>query len=106
MKFVRVALPVPLYRYFDYLLPLECSVLQGARVVVPFGKQKKVGIVVDFPEQSDIALEKLKPIEAVLDQEAIFNEEMWQLLLWAARYYHEPMGEVLKSAQPVKLRTV
>lgn len=104
MKLVRVALPVPLYRYFDYLLPSTFSVLQGARVVVPFGKQKKVGIVVDFPKQSEIALEKLKPIEAVLDQEAIFNEEMWQLLLWAARYYHEPIGEVLNSALPVKLR--
>lgn len=36
MKLIRVALPVPLHRYFDYL-PLENSIpVKGARVVVPF----------------------------------------------------------------------
>ncbi|WP_025342328.1 primosomal protein N' [Mannheimia varigena] len=99
-----MALNVPLHRYFDYLLPDELNVCKGSRVVVPFGRQTKIGIAVDFPQESDVPSDKLKPITAVLDLESIFDDEMWQLLTWAARYYHAPVGEVLNSALPVKLR--
>lgn len=104
MKLIRVALPVPLNRYFDYLLPDYFSAVKGARVSVPFGNQTKVGIVIDFPETSDIPAEKLKPIKEVLDLESVFDDEMFTLLNWAAKYYHAPIGEVLSSALPVKLR--
>lgn len=104
MKFIRVALPVPLYRYFDYLPLNGIMPVKGSRVVVPFGYQTKVGIVVDFPLASDIPEDKLKPIQAVLDQESVLDEKLWQLLVWAARYYHAPIGDVLNSALPVKLR--
>ncbi|OOH86418.1 primosomal protein N' [Pasteurellaceae bacterium 15-036681] len=102
-----MALAVPLARYFDYLLPLDIpfdTVKKGARVVVPFGSQSKLGIVVDFPETSDIPSEKLKPISQLLDDNSLFDDEIWQLLDWAARYYHAPLGEVLQSALPIKLR--
>ena len=104
MKLIRVALPVPLNRYFDYLLPDFFSAVKGARVSVPFGSQTKVGIVIDFPETSDIPVEKLKPIKVVLDLEPIFDEEIFKLLNWASSYYHAPIGEVLTSALPIKLR--
>ena len=104
MKLIRVALPVPLNRYFDYLLPDFFSVTKGARVSVPFGSQTKVGIVIDFPDTSDFPVEKLKPIKAVLDLEPIFDEEIFKLLNWASSDYHAPIGEVLTSALPVKLR--
>lgn len=104
MNLVRIALPVPLAQYFDYLLPDEFSVVKGARVVVPFGTQTKIGVVVDFPTETDIPHEKLRPIETVLDEHSLFDDEIWQLLTWAARYYHAPLGEVLQSALPVKLR--
>ncbi|MBF0785568.1 primosomal protein N' [Muribacter muris] len=104
MKLVRLALPVPLARYFDYLLPEPLHAEKGVRVRVPFGRQEKIGIVVDFPTETVIATEKLKPISAVLDEHSLFSQEMWQLLEWAAHYYHAPFGEVLHSALPVKLR--
>ncbi|MCK3654535.1 primosomal protein N' [Pasteurellaceae bacterium Macca] len=104
MKLVRLALPVPLARHFDYLLPQEMPITQGARVRVPFGRQEKIGIVIGFPEESDVPKEKLKAISEVLDQHNLFDEEMWHLLTWAANYYHAPLGEVLVSALPVKLR--
>lgn len=103
-KLVRVALPVPLHRYFDYLLPPFLSAVKGVRVEVPFGNQTKIGVVVDFPKTSDVSEDKIKPIKAVLDLEPIFDEEIWALLSWAARYYHAPIGEVVINALPVKLR--
>lgn len=104
MNLIRVALNVPLHRYFDYLLPENLLVKKGARVEVPFGRQSKIGIVLDFPTQSDVSADKLKPIKAVLDNKSLFKTEMFKLLEWSADYYHTPLGEVLHSALPVKLR--
>lgn len=104
MKLVRLALNVPLARFFDYLLPDDVNAVIGARAVVPFGRQEKVGIVVGFPQSSDVPVEKLKPVSAVLDNESLFDDEIFSLLQWAANYYHAPFGEVLHSALPVKLR--
>lgn len=104
MTLIRLALPVPLARYFDYRLPVPLTAVKGARVLVPFGNQQKVGIVVDFPAQSEIAPDKLKNVLAVLDNHSLFDDESWRLLHWAANYYHAPLGEVLASALPAKLR--
>ncbi|HBO39460.1 MAG TPA: primosomal protein N' [Pasteurellaceae bacterium] len=104
MQFVRIALAIPLMRFFDYLLPADLQPTVGSRVLVPFGTQKRVGILVDFPEKSEIPLTQLKPVLACLDGESLFNRDMWRLLNWAAGYYQVALGEVLFSALPVKLR--
>lgn len=104
MKLVRVALAVPLFQFFDYSLPTELCPVIGGRVVVPFGTQKRVGIVVEFPKQSEVSVTQLKPIHEVLDKQGLFNESIWALLHWAANYYQAPMGEALFQALPVKLR--
>ena len=53
MQIVRVALDVPLHRFFDYLAPAG-EVLTvadiGVRVRVPFGRQAKIGVVVELPK--------------------------------------------------------
>ncbi len=65
MQIVRVALDVPLHRFFDYLAPAG-EVLTaadiGVRVRVPFGRQAKIGVVVGLPESSDFAPEQLKSV--------------------------------------------
>ena len=104
MPFARIALPVPLHRYFDYILPASMKVVVGARVLVPFGMQQRVAVVVDVVEQTDVPEEQLKPVLACLDDTSLFSPESWQFLSWAANYYHTPLGEVLSQALPVKLR--
>ncbi|WP_439328209.1 primosomal protein N' [Lonepinella sp. BR2357] len=104
MQIVRVALNVPLMRCFDYLLPQKVNIQIGMRVLVPFGARKLVGVVVELPETSDLPPEQLKQVIEVLDEQSIFSEQSWKLLHWAANYYHAPLGEVLFSALPVKLR--
>ena len=100
---VRVALPVPLRRQFDYLAAEPLPAV-GCRVRVSFGRQQMVGLVTDHPEQSDLPLEKLKPILEVLDPAPLLPPTLWQLLLWSAHYYQHPLGEVLQHALPVLLR--
>ena len=83
MKIVRVALAVPLPRLFDYLFPDDVSLQIGTRVLVPFGTQKRVAIVADFPTKSDVPEDKLKTILQPLDLAPLFTPIYWDLLHWA-----------------------
>jgi primosomal protein N' (replication factor Y) len=103
----RVVLDMPLRRPFDYLPPQDASgkpVRPGVRVRVPFGRQRLIGVVTEEAASSDIAPERLKPILEVLDAEPVLDAPMLALLMWAAEYYHHPLGEVLAAALPKSLR--
>ena len=105
MPIAQVALQVPLARTFDYLIPEGMQVTIGCRVQVAFGKQRQaVGIVMAVKERSELPIESLKPVSALLDRTSLFPEPLWRVLLWAAEYYHYPIGEVLFHALPVLLR--
>ncbi|EIW9153155.1 TPA: primosomal protein N', partial [Klebsiella pneumoniae] len=101
MSVAHVALPVPLPRTFDYLLPEGMAVKAGCRVRVPFGKQERIGIVAAVSERSELPLDELKPVAEALDDEPVFSTTVWRLLMWAAEYYHHPIGDVLFHALPV-----
>lgn len=110
---VQVALPVPLYRVFDYSLPAETSVSPhvlipqiGSRVEVSFGRQTLIGIVIAHISEADssVPLNKLKPINQCLDAEPILEGSMLKLALWLARYYHYPLGDVLAVILPSLVR--
>jgi primosomal protein N' (replication factor Y) len=103
---VRVALPVPLARLFDYRAPAEASgVLQpGVRVRVPFGRQRLIGIVLETATASEVPPERLKPLAEVVDERPVLDGDSLDLLRWAADYYHHPIGEVLATALPRALR--
>lgn len=103
---IRVAIPTPLLRYFDYLPPAEGSnkLAAGCRVRVPFGRQRVTGIVMDPAATTDIPHQRLKRVQAVLDDAPLLPADVMAMLRWAASYYHHPPGEVLATALPVLLR--
>ena len=119
---IRVALPVPLYREFDYLpnsnntnsantlTDTANSVAAlppiGGRVQVSFGRQTLIGIVVDHIDsnQSDVPLNKLKAIKQVIDTDPILDLQMLSLARWLASYYHYPLGDVLSVMLPSLIR--
>ncbi|MDO6460913.1 primosomal protein N' [Granulosicoccaceae sp. 1_MG-2023] len=104
-RFVRVAIPSPLARLFDYALPEDgLTPSPGARVLVPFGRQSLVAVVVELTDKTDVPADKIKAISGVLDSEALLPPDMLSLLLWAARYYVHPVGEVLNTAIPALWR--
>ncbi len=100
---VRVAIPRPLHALFDYSVPkgLVTPVI-GARVAVPFGRQRLTAICV--AQNPTDAHRTLKPIHAVLDAENAFGDELYGLASWLAEYYHHPLGEVLGTILPVAAR--
>ncbi len=108
-RLLRVAVPTPLRRYFDYLAPSGADTLRGApgyRVRVPFGRGRDgvVGVVVEHPQDTDVPLARLKPVAEVLDETPLLDAASIQLLRWAAEYYHHPPGEVFSAALPALLR--
>ncbi len=104
---VQVALPVPLYRVFDYSVPADSELPKvGSRVEVSFGRQTLIGIVVAHIAQtaSGVPANKLKPITHCLDNEPIIGASMLKLAHWLARYYHYPLGDVLSVMLPSLVR--
>ena len=104
---LRIAVPSPLYREFDYLPPpnTDLAGLQpGIRLRVPFGRRTTIGVLVDLPAQSEIDPQKLKPALEVLDHEPVISREILNMVQWASAYYQHPIGEALASALPVSLR--
>ena len=113
---VQVALPVPLYRVFDYSLPVDMNISLndtatqlppiGSRVEVSFGRQTLIGIVVAHIAKADssVPVNKLKPINTCLDAEPILDASMLKLAYWLASYYHYPLGDVLAVILPTLVR--
>ena len=99
----RIAVPKPLPQLFDYLVPADLKPpVIGARVKVPFGRQSLTGVCVTLDPED--AHEAPKPLAAVLDDESVLGEEMFQLGLWLASYYQHPLGEVLGTLLPAEAR--
>jgi len=105
-KIFRVALDTPLRRLFDYLPPAQGTIplSVGARVRVPFGRQRRIGIIAAVAETSQVPVARLKPILEVLDATPVIDSGLQQLLRWGAEYYHHPLGEAVSSALPRALR--
>ncbi|HEY1534441.1 MAG TPA: DEAD/DEAH box helicase, partial [Polyangiaceae bacterium] len=109
-RFARVAIPVPLGQAFSYVVPPELSagVCRGARVLIPFGKTRRVlGVVLDIgSEVPDVPEDKLKPLHAIVDSEPVLQDELLGFLQELARYYIAPIGAVIELALPVIERTL
>ena len=108
---VRIAVPSPLRRTFDYLLPAdlalsrENSAIQpGCRVIAPFGKRQITGLIIELADNSELPLDRLKPISQLLDSQPLLPASLFKLFIWAANYYQHPIGDALFSTLPVLLR--
>ena len=99
---VRVALDVPLPGPFDYRS--DAPVEAGLRVIVPFGRRKMIGVVVDNPAEPSFDPKQIKPIEEVLRDLPPFDGDWLRLARFAAEYYQRPLGEVMLPTLPPPLR--
>ena len=98
-RIARVAVPVPLHRLFDYSIPEDMPLpVIGARVAVPFSGRRLVGIVTALNPAD--AHNKVRPLAAVLDEESVLGDEVFDLAGWLSSYYQHPLGEVLTTLLP------
>ncbi|MFK7787236.1 MAG: primosomal protein N' [Crocinitomicaceae bacterium] len=100
--FVDVILPVPIRNEFTYRVPFELNdaVFNGARVVVPFGRNKlNTGIVTRIHEEIPTAYQS-KYIEYLLDDRPIVTPKQYTFWKWISNYYMAPIGDVMNAALP------
>lgn len=103
---LQIALAVPLPTLFDYLAPPRApEAVIGARVLVPFGKRKMVGVVAGHSDHSEIPAGRLLSVIEVLDAgEPLLDGKLLELLRWCWKYYKHAPGEVVASALPPAMR--
>jgi len=96
VKIVDVLLPLPFDHPFSYIFDGNESIL-FKRVLVPFGKRRITGIVVDEREGPS---EGLKGVERVLDEFQLFDEKLYRFYREISAYYYIPIGRILKFVLP------
>lgn len=107
---LQVAVPTPLRKTFDYLLPVDFpperipTIVPGLRVRVPFGKRSCMGVVMGSTFETTCPIHKLKPAETIIDAFPLLDASTLALVHFAAQYYHHPMGDILSHCFPGPLR--
>jgi primosomal protein N' (replication factor Y) len=102
MAIARVALDVPVPMTFDYR-DGGLGLVSGALVVVPFGRRRQVGVVLELAQQPLVERARLRDVERVLPVEPLPAEAL-ALIQFCSDYYHHPIGQVALSALPTALR--
>lgn len=102
---LKIAVNVPLSRLFDYLPPDGIAAIRpGSRVIVPFGRREKIGVVMAQSDSSELPTGKIRQCLATLEDEPILSAEDLRLISFTSDYYHHPIGEVVAAALPALLR--
>ena len=106
LQILEVAVAAPVMGVFDYLAPasVDAPLLVGQRLRVPFGRSTRMGWLVGSKAVSDLPAHRLRRVLSVLDTEPLLPPDLLGMLVWAARYYQHPLGEVLTAALPRALR--
>ena len=102
--YLKVAIPRPLDRLFDYEYSNtdHGEITPGDWVVVPFGRSKLVGCVVELVSEKPKLPEgvELKAVIEKISPEFSLPSELVQLCKFGSEYYQYPIGEAFFSAQP------
>jgi primosomal protein N' (replication factor Y) len=104
MPVVRVALDVPVDRAFDYRTDAATEADIGRLAVVPFGRGRKVGVVVGVAAQSELPDARLRDCLRIARDLPALPQDVLALAAFCADYYRATPGEVLAAALPTALR--
>jgi primosomal protein N' (replication factor Y) (superfamily II helicase) len=98
--FVKVAIPIPAAKTFTYAVPgpLAPSAAIGKQVLVPFGRKRLTGWIVEI--LSETPDRKIREVIELTHPEPFFNGEDLAFYDWVSRYYLHPLGRVLGEVLP------
>ncbi len=99
--FVRVAIAIPSSKTFTYTVPEPSvpAVAVGKRVLVPFGKRRVTGFILEVLTET-VCDQTVKEILDLPDPEPLFDPEDLVFYEWISRYYLHPLGKVLGEILP------
>jgi len=95
---VDIAVGVSVNKTFHYSAPeaLQERLVEGSRVLVPFGSRTMTGTVLGFPDKNDLI--GLKSIIEIIDSP--LTPDLLALAHWMADYYLFPLGLTIESMVP------
>lgn len=97
---IEVAVAAPLVNTLSYSFDPEVEGNPvGRRVLVRMGAQKLTGYVLGLLPEDTVSY-RILPVLHFLDDEPLFPENLVEFFKWIAKYYHYPIGEVIKTALP------
>lgn len=97
---VLVALTLPLQQVLTYSLQSDTTNgVLGRRVLVPLSGRQVTGYIVGFQDIQDASF-TVRSVIRLLDVKPLFHETLLPFFEWVARYYHYPLGLVIKTALP------
>jgi primosomal protein N' (replication factor Y) len=100
LRLVDVALPLPFQSAFSYRVPDALPLpARGARVVVPFGTRRVIGVVLG-PATTAREHAALKDVLDVLDIEPLVGAGLLDLAAWLSEHYLAPPGECYRLVLP------
>ncbi|HEY1326028.1 MAG TPA: primosomal protein N' [Casimicrobiaceae bacterium] len=99
MTVARVTLPVAAPQPFDYWAPDGLALTRGSVVHVRLGPRRVHGVVIALDAQSELAPERMRPIEAVADVTPL-PDDVLELCRFVAGYYQAAPGLVHALALP------
>jgi len=99
--FVRVAIQIPSAKTFIYAVPetFVTAVAVGKRVLVPFGKRRVTGYIVETMIEA-VCDRTVRDILDLPDPEPLFDKDALAFYDWISRYYLHPLGKVLGELLP------
>jgi primosomal protein N' (replication factor Y) (superfamily II helicase) len=97
---VRLALPVAAHHLFDYWLPDGLAVPVGSAVFAKLGRRRLAGVVAEVIASSDVAPERLLPIDEVVTGVPALPDDVCALARFVAEYYQEPIGQCFAQLLP------
>lgn len=101
MKYIEVALNLPLKMSFRYRVPTELAarVKIGSRVLVPFRNKNLKGFVTRERKKEE---RKLKDVIKLVDDFPAISRPLLSLGEWVSQYYHCSLGQSLHSMLPIQ----
>ena len=104
----EVAVALPVSGTFNYLIPEGQAdrMPPGMRVLVPFGRRRVTGYVLDHPREAFANGRVLKEIIEPLDEVPLIGPSLIPFFRFAADYYHYPIGMVAAEALPAGLKVM
>ena len=104
MPFVRIALDVPVGELFDYRADGVREDDVGRLAVVPFGRGRKVGVVLEVSDTTGIDECRIRTVSRIARELPRLPRVTLELFGFCSRYYHHPLGETILNALPTALR--
>jgi primosomal protein N' (replication factor Y) len=97
---VRLALPVAAHQLFDYWLPDGLAVAHGSVVLARLGRRRVAGVVVEIIGSSDVAPERLLPIDEIVTSVPALPDDVCMLARFVAAYYQQAIGQCFAQVLP------